>query len=188
MKKVLLFGGLGLAGFGLYRYFKYQIGQALNYDYKIKSFKYENVDIPNNKIDVSLEIDLTNKSSFEVIVNSYDLKFTFKGVEFANSKSNNSFVVMPNTSFALKIAGTLDLQKAKASVLPLIKDILARNPINIEISGNVKVKFIGINSTINFNNESFQYSADFLKEFNLAKPFDKFKLKNPKLAQMLGIK
>jgi LEA14-like dessication related protein len=188
MKKILLFGGIGLAGFGLYRYFKYQVSQALNYDYKIKNFKYTNVDIPNNKIDVSLEIDLTNKSSFEMIVRSYDLKFSFKGVDFANSKSENSFVVMPNTSFTLKISGTIDLQKAKSSVLPLIKDILARNPINIEITGNVKVKFIGINSTIAFDKQTFQYSADILKEYNLAKPFDKFKLKNPKLAQLLGIK
>ena len=188
MKKVLLFGGIGLAGFGLYRYFKYQVSQALNYDYKIKNFKYTNVDVENNKIDVSLEIYLTNNSSFEIVVRSYDLLFAFKGVNFANSKSDNSFVVMPNTSFPLKINGTIDLQKAKASVLPLVKDILARNPINIEVSGNVKVKFIGINNTINFNKESFQYSADFLKEYNLAKPFDKFKLKNPKLAQILGIK
>lgn len=188
MKKVLLFGGLGLAGFGLYRYFKYQISQALNYDYKIKNFKYENVDIANNKIDVSLEILLTNKSAFEVVVKSYDLKFSFKGANFANSKSSNSFVVMPNTSFPLKISGTLDLQKAKSSVLPLVKDILARNPINIEVTGNVKVKFIGINSTVNFNKDTFQYSADILKDYNLAKPFEKFKLKNPKLAQLLGIK
>ena len=39
MKKVLLFGGIGLAGFGFYRYFKYQVDMALNYDYKIKNFK-----------------------------------------------------------------------------------------------------------------------------------------------------
>jgi LEA14-like dessication related protein len=188
MKKVLLFGGIGLAGFSLYRYFKYQVNQALNYDYKIKNFKYTNVDVENNKIDVSLDIFLTNNSSFEIVVRSYDLKFAFKGVDFASSKSNNSFVIMPNTSFPLKISGTLDLKKAKISVLPLVQDILGRKPINIEVSGNVKVKFIGINSTINFNHDSFQYSADLLKEYNLAKPFEKFKLKNPKLAQLLGIK
>ena len=39
MKKVLLFGGIAIAGFGLYRYFKYQIDLALNYDYKLKNFE-----------------------------------------------------------------------------------------------------------------------------------------------------
>jgi hypothetical protein len=188
MKKVLLFGGIGLAGFGLYRYFKYQVNQALNYDYKIKNFKYTNIDVDNNKIDVSLDIFLTNNSAFEIIVRNYDLTFAFKGVNFASSKSNNSFVVMPNTSFPLKISGTLDLNKAKSSVLPLVQDILGRKPIIIEVTGVVKVKFLNINSTLNFNKDAFQYSADLLKEYNLAKPFDKFKLNNPKLAQLLGIK
>ena len=188
MKKVLLFGGIGLAGFSLYRYFKYQISQALNYDYKIKNFKYTNVDIPNNRIDVSLDVDLTNRSSFDVVVRSYDLAFSYRDVTFAHSSSVNSFVILPNTTFTLNVGGTLDLQQAKASVLPFVQDVLARRPINIEITGNVKVKFIGINNTITFNKETFQFSADLLKEYNLAKPFEKIKIKYPKLAQILGIK
>jgi LEA14-like dessication related protein len=188
MKKILLFSGIGLAGFGLYRYFKYEVNQALNYDYKIKNFHYDNVDIANNKIDVSLEIDLTNKSNFEIIVRSYDLKFAYKGIYFASSKSDNSFVITPDNTFTLKISGTIDLKSAELSVLPFVQDVLARKPIDIEISGNVKVKFIGINNTITFNKDKFQYSADLLKDFNLAKPIDSFKEKNPKLAELLGIK
>ena len=41
MKKVLLFGGIAIAGFGLYRYFKYQIDMALNYDYKLSFCRLE---------------------------------------------------------------------------------------------------------------------------------------------------
>ena len=40
IKKVLIIGGVGLAGYGLYRYFKYQVDLAMKYDYNIKNFKY----------------------------------------------------------------------------------------------------------------------------------------------------
>lgn len=77
MKKILLFGGIGLAGFGLYRYFKYQVDMALNYDYKIKNFKVLGYD--NDNINISVELEIVNNSSFEILVKEYDLKLFFKG-------------------------------------------------------------------------------------------------------------
>ena len=75
MKKVLLIGGLGLAGFGFYRYFKYQVNQAVNYGYSIKNFKV--LDSDTQSVKVELEIEIQNNSSFEVLVRSYDLKLFF---------------------------------------------------------------------------------------------------------------
>ena len=66
-------------------------------------------------------------------------------------------------------------------------DVLKRKPINIEVSGSLKIKFLGINSTLNFDKQQFTYSADLLKDYNLAKPVESFWKKNPKLAKLLGI-
>jgi hypothetical protein len=46
------------------------------------------------------------------------------------------------------------------------------------------------NSTkdLNFNNETFQYSADLLKDVGLSKQVNKFKQNNPALAKFFGIK
>ena len=52
MKKVLLIGGLGLAGFGFYRYFKYQVNQAVNYGYDIKNFKVLESDNESVKVEL----------------------------------------------------------------------------------------------------------------------------------------
>lgn len=186
MKKVLLFSGIGLAGFGLYRYFKYQVDMALNYDYKIKNFKILEYD--NQNIKVSLELEITNKSSFEILVNEYDLKLSYKGKNFASAKSNKPFKVLPDNSFKLKTEGVINVQETKISILPFVRDVLAKKPINVEVSGFVKVKFIGLNHTISFDKESFQYSADLLKDVGLDKPISKFKDKYPKLAKLLGIK
>lgn len=186
MKKVLLFGGIGLAGFGLYRYFKYQVDLALNYDYKIKNFKILNYD--NENINVSLELEIVNNSAFEILVREYDLKLFFKGKNVANAKNKVPFAVLPNNSLTIKTEGTINVQESKVAILPFIQDVFAKRPINIEVSGFVKVKFLGINYTIKFDQESFQYSADLLKDVGLNKPLDKFKQNNPKIAKILGIK
>jgi LEA14-like dessication related protein len=186
MKKVLLFGGIGLAGFGLYRYFKYQVDMALNYDYKIKNFQILGYD--NEKINVSLELEITNKSSFEITVNEYNLNLSYKGKNFASAKSKVPFKVLPNNSFRLKTDGVINVQESKVSVLPFVRDVFAKKPINVEVDGFVKVKFLGINHTISFNKESFQYSTDLLKDIGLSKQVNSFKEKNPRIAKFLGIK
>jgi len=89
MRKFLLFGGIGLAGFGLYRYFKYQIDLALNYDYKIKNFVVLGYD--NDKIKTSIEIEITNNSNFDILIKEYDLKIFFKGSNFASAVTKNHF-------------------------------------------------------------------------------------------------
>lgn len=186
MKKVLLFGGIGLAGFGLYRYFKYQVDMALNYDYKIKNFKV--LGYNNDNIDVSVELEITNNSSFEILVNEYDLKLSYKGKNFADTRSKVPFAVLPNGSFQLKTEGVINVKESKVAILPFIQDVLAKKPINVEVTGYVKVKFVGINYTLKFDKESFQYSSDLLRDLGLSKKVGSFKEKNPTLAKILGIK
>lgn len=186
MKKLLLFGGIGLAGFGLYRYFKYQIDLALNYDYKIKNFKVLSYD--SDKINASLEIEVMNKSNFQILVNEYDLKISYKGKNFANAKKTTPFLVLPNNSFTLKTDGVINVKESSVAVLPFIQDVLAKKPINVEVTGFIKVKFIGIDYTLNFKNETFQYSSDLLRDLGLSKKVGSFKQKNPALAKFLGIK
>jgi LEA14-like dessication related protein len=186
MKKVLLFSGIGLAGFGFYRYFKYQVDMALNYDYKIKNFEVLKYD--NNKITVSIEIEIKNNSSFEILIKEYDLQLFFNGKNFASTNVKTPFAVMPNSSFTLKTTGEINIKESKIAVLPFIQDVLARRPINVEVVGFIKVKFLGINYTLKFNKEKFEYSTDLLKDIGLSKKVSDFKTKNPTLAKLFGIK
>lgn len=186
MKKILLFSGIGVAGFGLYRYFKYQIDLALNYDYKIKNFEILNYN--NDKINVSIEIEIKNNSSFEILIKEYDLKISFKGNNFASAVTKTPFVVLPNSSFILKTIGDINVKETKISVIPFVRDVFAKKPINIEVLGFIKANFLGLNHTLNFDNEQFEYSSDLLKEVGLSKQVNKFKIKNPTLSKLLGIK
>ena len=186
MKKWLFLGGLGLAGFGLYRYFKYQVSLALNYDYNIKNFHV--LSVVDNNVNISVEFDITNKSNFEIVLNSYELDFYFKDVKFGSTISNTPIKVLPNSSFTVKANGTIDTKAIKESALSLANDIIKRKPINVQLSGNMKVKFLGLNYTLKFDKENFQYSADLLKSSGIDDALKKFALKNPKLGAILKIK
>jgi LEA14-like dessication related protein len=186
MKKVFLFGGLALAGFGLYRYFKYQVDLALNYQYALKDF--EIIGQKDDIMQVSAVFSITNKSSFKVEVKDYDLQLFFKDLPFANTKSTQSITVQPNSTFEVKGYGEIDIEKSKVAILPFIKDVLERKPIDISISGKINVVFLGIPTSLNFNKEKFNYSVDLIKDYNLGNAYEKLKVKYPKVFSFLGIK
>ena len=186
MKKALLFGGIAIAGFGLYRYFKYQIDLALSYDYKLKNFKILSQE--GDLLKVSAVFEITNKSSFKVDVKSYDLELLFKDVPFAVTKSTQQITIQPNSSFEVIGYGEIDIKKTKTIAFSLAKDILERKPIDIGVSGNIKIVFLGIPTTLKFDKEKFNYSADIIEEYKLGDTYEKLKSKYSKVFSFLGIK
>jgi len=96
--------------------------------------------------------------------------------------------ILPESVFTLKTRGVIALDKAKTAVAPFFNDVVKRKPINIEIAGFVKVKFLGIPSTIKFDKQEITYSQDLIAEYKLDKGYDKLKQKYPKVFSALGIK
>jgi len=186
MKKVLLFGGLAIAGFGLYRYFKYQIDLALNYDYKIKDFKI--IGQEGDILTVSATFEIVNKSSFKVDITGYEIELFFKDIPFALTKSANKITIQPNSSFEIVGYGEINVSTSKTAIIPLVKDILQRKPIDISVSGKVNVVFLGIPSTLRFNKQKFNYSLDLIEEYKLGNAYEKLKAKYPKVFSLIGIK
>ena len=186
MKKVLLFGGIAIAGFGLYRYFKNQIELALNYDYKLKDFKIISQDGDVMKVSVTFEI--TNKSSFKVDVSGYDLQLFFKGTPFARTNSADKITVQPNSSFQIVGYGEINLSTSKALMLPFIKDVLGKKPIDISVSGIVNIVFLGVKASLKFDKQKFNYSIDLIEDYKLGNAYERLKSKYPKIFSLLGIK
>lgn len=186
IKKALIIGGIGLAGFGLYRYFKYQVDLALEYDYKIKNFKY--LGISGDDIKVSATIVITNKSNFRLTINSFDLELFYGGKKFTDIVSQNTIIIEPKNSFEVTGFGVLNVNDLKQSLPNFLADVVQRKPIDIEVEGNIKIKFIGVNSTINFNREKFNYSTDLIQDVGLGEKYEGLKQKYSKAFSLLGIK
>ena len=125
IKKVLIIGGVGLAGYGLYRYFKYQVDLAMKYDYNIKNFKYLGID--GNDVKVSATIQITNKSNFKLVINSFDLDLYYEGKKFADVISTKSVTVEPNSSFDITGVGVINVNDIKAGLPAFLSDVLKNN-------------------------------------------------------------
>ena len=186
VKKALIIGGVGIAGYGLYRYFKYQVDLAMKYDYKIKNFKY--LGINGNDVKVSATIQITNKSSFRLIVNSFDLDLYYEGKKFADVISTKPVTIEPNSSFDITGIGVINVNDIKVGLPQFLSDVLKQKPIEIEVIGQLKINFMNVNSTINFNREKFTYSTDLISEYGFGDKYSKLKQKYSNIFNFFGIK
>jgi LEA14-like dessication related protein len=186
VKKALIIGGVGIAGYGLYRYFKYQVDLAMKYDYKIKNFKY--LGINGNDVKVSATIQITNKSSFRLVVNSFDLDLYYEGKKFADVISTKPVTIEPNSSFDITGIGVINVNDIKVGLPQFLSDVLKQKPIEIEVIGQLKINFMNVNSTINFNREKFTYSTDLISEYGFGDKYSKLKQKYSNIFNFFGIK
>ena len=154
------------------------------YDYKIKSFKITNV--AGKDVTVAVEVEITNKSSFEVIINEYNMQLFFKGIPFTKTSSNQKLVVSPNSSFSFKGTGVINLDDAKLAVIPFLSDVALQKPIDIEVTGYAKIIFLGVAYTVTFDKKKINYSMDLLKEYGVNKGWENLKTKFPQITSIFS--
>jgi hypothetical protein len=66
--------------------------------------------------------------------------------------------------------------------------VIKQKQIDIQVEGYLKIKFMNINSTVEFNKEKFTYSSDLITEYGFGDKYDALKQKYPKIFAVLGIK
>lgn len=165
MKKFLF--GLGIIGISgsLYYYFKKQLELALSYEYNLKNFKIKN--LTTESVEIQTTINLKNKSAFEIEVLDYNLQIFYKNILILNSISEKKFKILADNEFNVITTTKIEFGDVKKILLPFVLNILQEKPINVEVSGFVKVKFIGLEHTIKFAKEKIEYSSNLLKEYGL---------------------
>lgn len=186
MKKVLVLGGLASIGYAFYYYFKKQISLALNFDYKLKDAKVIKLDTKGATLDFAIEV--SNNSSFQVDIMGYDIAFKYKNVQLGNTKSNKRFTVNADSKFVVQSIGDVSFQNAKSVLLPFVKDVIDRKPIQVDVEGYIDVEFSSFSRRIEFNNKTFTYSKDLLVDVGLDDEFEKGKTKIGDILGKIGIK
>ena len=157
-KKVLIIvgviAGFGLLGYGLFQWYRTQIDKVMQYCYKIKRYKIIQFDM--NKILMTIDVLIRNKSAFDMDINGYDMSVYINDVKIAVLKdtltqkvNNNSLsLITLNVDVIAKNLFT-DLKKLGQLIVWSAMD---KSKVIIKVQGNVsasssfiKIKDLPIN-------------------------------------------
>jgi LEA14-like dessication related protein len=91
VSNIAFIGGIGLLGYGVYAYIQRQKKLLKDFDYKILGGKILSAELSN--VSLELRIKFINKSDVEMVVNSFDLDFSFNDVVVGKLTDTDSFVI-----------------------------------------------------------------------------------------------
>jgi LEA14-like dessication related protein len=112
MNKKLLIGTGFAAGFillicGLYKWYMVQLDKVMQYCYKIKRYKFNTISL--DKIDMTIDVLIRNKSAFDFDVYGYDMAVYINDIKIAKLKDQTNQHIVNNG---------LSLIKLNVNVLP----------------------------------------------------------------------
>jgi len=147
-KKTLLLiviGGLGALAFGVYFNLKKQLELALNYCYKIKSFKFNS--LTKNNIDITIGLLLRNQSVFSVELENYFFNIYINGRFIASVQSNKKQLIQAEgvSPLVINLAFNPSTKFSTEEVAKLlIYGLVDRDKFKIKLDGYVSVNHAGI--------------------------------------------
>lgn len=158
MKKIFvrfsILVGVAALGFGIYKYYSYQLGLAMQYCYKIVNAKI--LSAKKDNITIQLFLKIQNKSSFALNLKGYDLNVFLNTKKIANIKSDKPEVLANNAVSDLTLM--ISFNPSKFFNANFIKSLLLfflidKSKIVIDIQGSfqAKMNFIGINLPVNMS-------------------------------------
>jgi LEA14-like dessication related protein len=182
MKKLLFIIGLGGIGYGLYYYFKKQLDLALNFDFKFKDVKANNID--KSGVNLALLISVQNKSSFAIEVIDYDIDVVYEGTIIGNAKSVGNFTVQGDSWFDVPVNAYIQFKGSEGILDDLGISLLKTKPVKVDFVGDMNVVFGSVSKEVVFN------AKDVLLTNNLAETIgvDKTVGKLNDFLEKLGIK
>jgi LEA14-like dessication related protein len=156
-KALLLFGGLGLLGYGLYRYFKTQAELLQQFDWKISGFKIINVTL--NELSLNINFLFTSKADIEATIEKMYFDLFLEGTNVGFVTENKSFILPAHGSTTIPVHVSINPQSVFKNVIDLAVAISKKLDFKFKLKGYVSVKSGLIHTTL-----PVEYEAS-LKQF-----------------------
>ena len=163
VRKSLIWSGVIAAasaiGYGIYLFYKRQIGLAMQYCYKISGLKF--LKIEKDNISIQLNIKIQNRSDFTVEIKGYDFDIYLNDKKIANVISNKSEMLLGNAISELTFVASCNPQQIfdKEYIAKLISyAITDRRRITIKVVGliNAQMNFVSLKK-LKFDYETTAY-------------------------------
>jgi hypothetical protein len=139
MRKVLLYGGLALAGYGAYEYYRTQVALLQNSEYSLAGVSIK--EKSPNKVTLGLKLRVVNNSEQEFVIKKYDLMLFLNNRMIGNIRNSaldvklqgfgNETIIPFDFSFNPKEVGIVDV---------LFQLLTAKLSNTITVRGDISVK------------------------------------------------
>ena len=148
---IALFGGIGLFVYGLYTYFSQQAKLLADFSYNIVGGSVNQISTDN--LSINLDINFVNKSSIEVVVQSFDLNFYMNGIACGNLVPVQPFVIAANNSSVLPITVNINPSVISDNILSILADSSQLNNLLFVVQGTATIRssFIIAKLPINYS-------------------------------------
>jgi len=168
MKKALLIvGGLGVLGYGIYRYFKKQVDLLKNFSWSVVGFKIFKITATEMSFEVKFK--LTSESDIQASVEKmyFDLYVNDTNVGFISE--TKSFVLPAHGSSVVPLTISINPQSILKNLLSLSVGIGKNKDFMLKMDGyaNVRSGFVALTLPIKYETSFKQYLKDYFPSFGI---------------------
>lgn len=158
MKKALfILGGLGLLGFGVYKYFKTQVATLSNFTWKVTKFKIIKLSLSELSIDVNFLI--RSDADLEAKVNKLYLDLYLQGKNVGFISEENGFVIPARGSADIPLHISISPQAILRNIIDVTLGSVKSKDVMFKLNGfaNIKSGFISTTLPITYETSIKQY-------------------------------
>jgi hypothetical protein len=139
MKKALLWvGGLSVLGYGLYRYFKYQLNQLLKYTWKLETVK--NIKFGKDNISWNFSILFTSQSDIEAEIEKLYLDLYLGGANVGFVEQQKGFIIPARGSSSIPLFTSINPKAILGNAINFALEFSRYKDMKFTIDGYAKIK------------------------------------------------
>jgi hypothetical protein len=158
MKKALLiFGGLSVLGYGLYRYFKTQGDILKKFTWKVSGFRILKFSL--NELSVDVDFIFTSEALIEAKVNRLYLDLFLDGKNVGYVSEDKPFIIPAKGSSKIPIHISINPQVVFKNIIDLTLGIAKNKDVVFKLNGfaNIKSGFISTTIPITYETSIKEY-------------------------------
>jgi hypothetical protein len=158
MKKALLIlGGLGVLGFGLYKYFTYQAKKLLDFEWAFSGIKVNRFSL--SELNLVITIRFTSKADIEAKVEKLYLDLFLMGVRVGYISEDKPFILPARGSADIPLNISINPQVIFKNIIDVTSGIGKNKDVMFKFDGfaNIKSGFVSTTLPIKYETSIKEY-------------------------------
>lgn len=148
IRNFLIFGGIGVMGYAIYRYYKTQLEILQNFQYKVIGLRI--VSLLKDNISLDINTRITNESNVEARVKEVYLDAYINDVKAGNINEVKDILVKANGYSDFSFRFSFNPQIILGNILNIVTLSIGTKDVMFKLDGYVKVEGKLIKATIPF--------------------------------------